>query len=177
MKKHEKLLTEDQYKAGQHMCKTSRTSESGFTLVELIIAGGVFAVGMVLVCGSVVAAYNHNQMTQARGAAADFNENALENLRGLDLNQLLTYEMPEDDPVEGTVNIPGFGTAEVAVYAVIPSAVQGGAPTYFETGVDDPASVVDPPNPIEVQIVMVRSSGGQQSSSAEHYKISTMVGY
>lgn len=156
--------------------RLQRRADAGFTLVELMIAGAVFATGMVLVCGTVVTAVNHNRMTQARGAAADFNENILENIRGLALDDLLAYDLPLDDEEAGTVNIAGFGTAQVQFFAVIPGE-QGAAPTYFELGVDDPATVVDPPNPIEIQVVMVRPGGQQGENPHEHYKISTMVGY
>ena len=92
------------------MQSRKHSSEAGFTLIELMIAGTVFAVGMVIVSGSVITAHTHNQMTQQRAAAADFNDNTLENLRGLDIEDLLTYNIPADDPRTGAVNVPGMGT-------------------------------------------------------------------
>jgi type II secretory pathway pseudopilin PulG len=149
----------------------NKRNEAGFTLIELMIAGGVFAIGMVLVTGTVVAAFNHNRMTQARGAAADFNANVLESMRGLDYDEIMNFQLAFDDPDAQTVVIPGMGSVEVTFFAVIPSAVVGGAPTYFEIGVDDPQTIVDPPNPLEIQMMVKRPDG------YEHYRVSTMVQY
>jgi len=129
-------------------------NDAGFTLLELMVASGVFAISLVALLGGVVQLTSHNEMTQRRALANTFNRNTLETLRGMDAAEILAWEIPLDDPELGTVTIPGFGQAMPRVFALIPDG-QGGV-TPFEIGVDDPATVPNPPNPLEVQMRLVR---------------------
>lgn len=165
--------------------KRQKKGNGGFTLVELMIASGVFAISLVALLGGVVQVTTHNDMANNRAQANMFNRNTLETLRGLGADDVLAYQIPLDNPEMGTVNIPGFGEAIPTMFAMIPNA-QGGV-DLFELGVDDPATVPDPPNPMEVQISLVKfdphtmynPDTGERTVPTYHenYTTSTKIGF
>lgn len=161
---------------------------AGLTMVELMITAAIFSGSMVFLSGSMVTFASHNTMSEQEAVTTSYNRSVFEDMRGRGLVGLLNYDLPVDDPDLGTVFIPGMGDAYVNIWAILPQEyyVDGGqTPEYvydrwFLVGYDDPATVLDPPNPIEVYVEVFKASGaGNQHyyGSGGHYKSSTMIGY
>lgn len=163
------------------MCKNPRShGEAGFTLVELMIATAVFAGSIVMLVGGMVTLTTHNTLANDRARATTFNRSALEDLRGRTLDEILNYSVPVDDPNVGTVTIPGIGVARPTMFALLPDGA--GGIQLFQLGVDDPATVVNPPNPIEIRVVldnMGTSTTSPQVDGGGHiqYATSTRIAY
>ena len=92
-----------------------------------------------------------------------------------------------DNPELGTVFIPGMGDARVFVWAIIPQdnsseteQTQSAAyDRWFLMGVDDPLTVTNPPNPLEIVVEVAKASstpGGNYEGGIK-FSSSTMVGY
>lgn len=130
-------------------------SEAGFTLIEVMIATGVFAISIVMLLGGMITISTHNTMADQRARATNFARSSFEDLRGRPLDEILNYDVPVDNPDTNTVLIPGIGDATARLFAIIPQPQNGGFAA-FELGVDDPATV-DPatlPNPVEIRAVV-----------------------
>ena len=92
-----------------------------------------------------------------------------------------------DNPETGSVFIPGIGDAYVKVWAVIPYKVpeEQGEVEYsnysrwFLLGEEDPMSIEDPPNPIEIVVEVVKVSGeyGGYHEGGIQFSTSTMISY
>lgn len=161
---------------------------AGLTMVELMITAAIFSGSMVFLSGSMVTFASHNTMSEQEAVTTSYNRSVFEDMRGRGLVGLLNYDLPVDDPDLGTVFIPGMGDAYVNIWAILPQdnsseTEQMQAASYdrwFLVGYDDPATVLDPPNPIEVYVEVFKASeaGNQQYyGSGVHYKSSTMIGY
>lgn len=127
-----------------HALKNRRRGQEGFTLVELIIATLVFAIGMVAILGSIVAIMNNHKITatkhqayvelqnqyealrfvvQANGVETDIGNVSLPNLPG----STLTLLVPDPNtpttlytlPLEDTTFQTAFGGVEPSPLEVI----------------------------------------------------------
>ena len=175
-----------------------RRNNAGSTLLELMIAAGIMTSSLVMLIGSSLNISTLNDVTDQEVAAANFNRSTIENIRGLDLDGILGYDVPFDDPELGTVGIPGLGDATVTVWAVLPPDAYDdpGSPAisypeeskiWFMCGVDNADLILNPPNPLEIQIEVskVTSSpygdpGGTQYPSQGYgfqYQTSTILAY
>lgn len=166
-------------------------NNAGLTMVELMIAAAIFSSSMVLLSGTMITFTSHNTIAEQKATTTAFNRSVFEDIRGLGINGILTYEVPVDNPELGTVFIPGMGEARVNVWAVIPQdnsseteQIQSAAyDRWFLMGVDDPLTVTDPPNPIEIVVEVAKASAIQGSDYPGGYgggikfSSSTMVGY
>ena len=160
---------------------------AGLSLVELMIAAGVFSSSMALLSGSMLSYAHHNTISEREAMTTSYNRSVLEDIRGLGLLGILSYEVPLDNPEAETVFIPGTGDAHVSVWAVFPfegvqteSEVTNPASSrWFLLGEDDPLSVVDPPNPIEIVVEVTKASSeyGQYSEGGIEFSTSTMISY
>lgn len=160
-------------------------NNAGTTMVELVIATAIFGFTMSMLVGTVITMTSHNTITDERAQMASFNRSALEDLRGRGLDEILAYQIPVDDPNMGTVNIPGVGTAQAQVFAVVVDP-DTGMRDLFELGVDDPNLLVNVPNPLEIVVNIqkitpsVYGDGGEpvmQRSSSAHQSMSTLIAY
>jgi prepilin-type N-terminal cleavage/methylation domain-containing protein len=154
--------------------KNNNSGDSGFTLVELMVAAAVSSIGLVVLMGSVLAVDNHQTISDYEAIGTNFTSNVLEFVQDqdfTDFEDLATYN-PGITDAEGNVNVPGFGTASFTMFAIIPNGV--GTPISFEIGVDDPANIVIPPNPVEVRAVI---NAGGYGESTYSYSTSTMISF
>lgn len=163
---------------------------AGLTMVELMITAAIFSGSMVFLSGSMVTFASHNTMSEQEAVTTSYNRSVFEDMRGRGLVGILNYEVPVDNPEIGTVFIPGMGEANVNIWAILPQdnsseTEQMQAASYdrwFLVGVEDPATVLDPPNPIEIVVEVSKASGvggmeGHYYESGAHFKSSTMIGY
>jgi len=168
--------------------KLITSGNAGLTMVELMIAATIFSSSMVLLSGSMITVTNHNTISEQKAMTTSYNGSVLEDIRGLGLIGILTYEVPVDNPETGSVFIPGIGNAYVNVWAVIPYDIDQGAegePVYsnysrwFLLGSDDPMSIVDPPNPIQIVVEVSKASGGYEGyhEGGIEFSTSTMIAY
>ena len=131
--------------------------DAGFTLIEIMIASGVVAVGMVLMMQSVISIHNHSKVTDAAVAASHFSHSILESMQEKDLTSVVQFNSDHEEfqPQEdGKIILGGLGAATVNIYAVIPSSGQG-EPEYISIPVSDAdleANRFSAPNPIEIQV-------------------------
>lgn len=159
---------------------------AGLTMVELMITAAIFSSSMVLLSGTMITFASHNTMAEQEAITTSYNRSVFEDMRGRPLAEILNYEVPVDNPETGTIFIPGMGAANVSVWAIIPQEVitdpgQTETITYarwFLVGVEDPATVIDPPNPIEIVVVVSKASDmeGAYHGGLE-FRSSTMISY
>ena len=170
-------------------------SNAGLTMVELMITAAIFSSSMVLLSGSMITFTSHNTISEQKASTTAYNRSVFEDIRGRGLDGILSYEVPVDNPDLGTVFIPGLGDSRVFVWAILPQGTANADPTeevqpssydrWFLMGVDDPASVVDPPNPIEIVVEVAKASAMQGANyegeayygSGIEFSNSTMIGY
>ena len=151
-------------------------STAGTTFIEIMIATAVFASGIVSIMGGVMTLASHRQMSDQRAVANSLAGSAFENLRGLSLNNILTYDIPVDHVNTNTVDLPGVGQVTVGLFAVIPG-VNNAAPTFFELGVDNVAdlNLASVPNPVEIQAVITPYPASDESHP--QYSAATLLTY
>ena len=160
---------------------------AGLTMVELMITAAIFSSSMVLLSGTMITFTSHNTIAEQEATTTAYNRSVFEDLRGRGIVGILSYQVPLDNPELGTVFIPGMGDARVSVWAVIPQdnfseteQTQSAAfDRWFLMGVEDPLTVTDPPNPIEI-VVEVSKAFAIEGASHEggiEFSSSTMIGY
>ena len=162
-------------------------SNAGLTMVELMIAAAIFSSSMVLLSGTMVTFTSHNTISEQKALTTAYNRSVFEDIRGRGIVGILSYEVPLDNPDLGTVFIPGMGEARVSVWAVLPlndtsqtEQTQSAAyDRWFLMGVDDPLSVVNPPNPVEIVVEVAKASAidGTYHEGGVEFSSSTMIGY
>lgn len=160
---------------------------AGMTMVELMITAAIFSSSMVLLSGTMITFASHNTISEQKAMTASYNGSVLEDIRGLGLMGILSYEIPVDNPQTGTVFIPGIGDAHVSAWAVIPfegaqtegQVINPAYSRWFLLGEDDPLSVVDPPNPIEIVVEVSKASSkyGENYEGGIEFSTSTMIAY
>ena len=160
---------------------------AGLTMVELMITAAIFSSSMVLLSGSMITFASHNTLSEQEAITTSYNRSVFEDMRGRGIVGILSYEVPVDNPETGTVFIPGMGEANVSVWAVLPQndsgqteQIQSAAyDRWFHVGVEDPSTVVDPPNPIEIVVVVSKASGmeGHYNTGGANFRSSTMIAY
>ncbi len=161
---------------------------AGLTMVELMITAAIFSSSMVLLSGSLITFASHNTIAEQEAVTTSYNRSVFEDMRGRGILGILSYAVPVDNPETGTVFIPGMGDAQVLVWAIIP--INESAQTeetqavaaydrWFLVGVEDPSTVVDPPNPIEILVEVSKASGyeGQSHGGGASFRSSTMIAY
>lgn len=152
--------------------------EDGTSFIELLIAMAVFVLGLSALLGVMTSLTPHRQSADARAHATNFASSTFEDLRAQSIADILTYEVPVDDPDQNVVNITGIGPVTVSLFAVIPGGF-GETATLVELGSSD-AGDVDVgtlPNPIEIRAVMNPAPGGGEVSSYMQITASTMISY
>ncbi|MDK1021149.1 MAG: prepilin-type N-terminal cleavage/methylation domain-containing protein [Candidatus Hydrogenedentes bacterium] len=160
---------------------------AGLTMIELMITAAIFSSSMVLLSGTLITFASHNTISEQKAVTSSFNRSVFEDMRGRGIVGILSYEVPSDNPENGTVFIPGMGEAKVSVWAVLPQNDSGQTDQtqsaaydrWFLVGVEDPSTVVDPPNPIEIVVQVFKASGleGQYYEGGPNFRSSTMIGY
>ncbi len=152
-------------------------NDAGTTMIELVIAAAVFTAGAVTLLGGLMTLMTHSRVADERARATNYARSTFEDMRGRTINQILTYNVPVDNAQQGTVTMPGSGTATVGAFAIIPNG-QGGF-TSFQLGKDDPATlnVGALPNPIEIRLVVTPVHGGTGGSTQMHFASTTMLPY
>lgn len=166
-------------------------NDAGTTMLELVIATAIFGFTMSMLVGTVITVTNHNTITDQRAQLASFNRSALEDLRGRSLEDILTYQIPVDDPNSRSINIPGVGPTQAQIFAVIVNP-DTGMRDLFQLGVDDPDTLVNVPNPLEIIVNVqklnsesygVYEQGGEAGGQISHYpssvtqSMSTLIAY
>ena len=160
---------------------------AGLTMVELMITAAIFSSSMVLLSGTLITFASHNTMSEQEAITTSYNRSVFEDMRGRGIVAILNYEVPVDNPEAGTVFIPGMGEAKVSIWAVIPQTDAGDPDQpqeaaynrWFLVGVDDPSTVVDPPNPIEIVVEVSKASGmqGEYHEGGAKFRSSTMIAF
>lgn len=160
---------------------------AGLTMVELMITAAIFSSSMVLLSGTLITFASHNTMAEQEAITTSYNRSVFEDMRGRGIVGILNYEVPVDNPEAGTIFIPGMGEAKVSVWAIIPQdnsseteQTQSAAyDRWFLVGEEDPFTVVDPPNPIEIVVEVSKASGmeGASHEGGVEFRSSTMIGY
>lgn len=160
---------------------------AGLTMVELMITAAIFSSSMVLLSGSLITFASHNTMAEQEAVTTSYNRSVFEDMRGRGIVGILSYEVPVDNPETGTVFIPGMGDAQVFVWAILPinetaqteeTQAVAAYNRWFLVGVEDPSTVVDPPNPIEIVVQVSKASGYEgQSHEGANFRSSTMIAY
>ena len=172
-----------------------KKNNAGLTMVELMIATAIFSSSMVLLSGTMITFASHNTISEQKATTTAYNRSVFEDIRGRGIVGILSYEVPVDNPELGTVFIPGMGDTRVFVWAVLPQTNEGIDPNalvdptlptqtttydrWFLLGVDDPSTVVNPPNPIEIVVQVAKASAmeGTYNEGGIKFSSSTMVGY
>ena len=109
------------------------TGESGMSLVELMLAAGVMAVGLSMLFGSLVGLSAVNKITEDRASAVAQLSAVMEEIQPLNYDGVLKYQPPQFTylgPLE-TVTVNGYkadGTTEFSI-PVSPTAPPTGLPT------------------------------------------------
>ena len=127
-------------------------STSGFTLIELMVASAVFAVGMVVVLGGIVSLFTQSAVSDSRVAAVQFHESILDQMRQLERTAALNYTVPLPQNADGTVHVPGLGDVNIIIQGVIPAVVVGDPPTFFTIPMPVGFDATTVPQVYEVQI-------------------------
>jgi Tfp pilus assembly protein PilV len=96
------------------MCVNERSTSSkaveGFTLLEIMIAAGVMAMGLVLVFGALVSIAETNQTSQTRTVANAQVNSVLEEVQALGPVELASYQPPPMPGLGAGANAPGRGS-------------------------------------------------------------------
>jgi type II secretory pathway pseudopilin PulG len=112
-------------------------NESGMTLLELMLAGGVIALALTFVFGSLVTISMAGNLTQDRGVGVTHLATVMEELKGLTYAELLAYRPP---------TFQGLGPGETVA---VDCYQDDDTPLRLPV---NPASLVNPlPNPLRVQ--------------------------
>lgn len=114
-----------------------RHSESGATLLELMVAASVMAMGLTFLFGSVITISAVGGATEGRNVAITHTSSVMEELRSLTYEEMLAYRPPV---------LTGLGTSETVV---IECFKDDGTSLTLPI---DPATLTSPlPNPLPVQ--------------------------
>lgn len=157
-------------------------NDAGMTMVEIMIAAAIFSSSMVLLSGSMITFANHNMSSERKATATGFTRTVLEDIRGLSLDEILSYEVPVDNEEMGTVFIPGVGNAWVSIWAIIPvdDGSGGEYTTWYLLGEGYPTPSESIPNPIELKVEVYKapdSYNGEYAGSNAHFTSSTLISY
>jgi len=111
--------------------------ESGMTLLELMLAGGVMTLALTFIFGSLITISVVGDLTEERSVSVTHLASVMEELRGLTHEELLAYRPP---------TFQGLGPGETVT---VDCYQADGATLRLPI---NPASLVDPlPNPLRVQ--------------------------
>lgn len=117
--------------------KQRQHQERGMTLLELMIAAGIMAVGLVAIFGSLLSLTDTSNLSEERSAGMAQVGSLVEDFRTMSYDDMMAYEPP---PITGV----GAGAVEVRCYYSDGSYVT--LPT-------DEGSLPEPlPNPCQVQL-------------------------
>jgi type II secretory pathway pseudopilin PulG len=130
--------------------------EFGFTLLELMFAGGILAVGLAMLFGSLISITSVGKAAEQRQVAAGYLVTVMEQLRGSTYAQLLEYVPP-------TVQDLG-SSAGVVVECVDEEGDLVTLPLGSEEGEEGP-SADDLPNPLEVRATVIWVSIDRRATS------------
>lgn len=140
--------------------RSQRDSTAGFTLLELMLAAGVMAVGLIMLMQSFVAMNLNSRVAEDRIIATNFNNSVLEALRGQERNTILTFNKNNElfsIDGNGYVNVPRLGRAKLNMSVMVP--MDGGMKKY-PLPVDLSGNNLPTfPNPLEVQVELVVDKG------------------
>ncbi|MBI4559781.1 MAG: hypothetical protein HY706_19495 [Candidatus Hydrogenedentes bacterium] len=115
-----------------------RGSESGMTLLELMLAAGVTTVSMVVLMASLMSVSTAHSVSADRALATAHVTTILEELHDLTYEQLLEYEPP---------SLTGLGASETITVACITGS---GATITLPVGEGSDTSAI--PNPFRVRV-------------------------
>ena len=152
---------------------------AGTTLIELMIAVAVFSGSMVMLSGSVITYTSHNLVSEKKASATAFGNSVIEDIRGLDINGIINYEIPVDNPDTGTVFIPGMGDAWVVAWAIVPDPEGQYEQWYMlgQSGFPPPSTL---PNPIEIKVEAyeaAHASDGEQYGTPLNFSVSSLISH
>lgn len=148
------------------MKKLVRSEESGFTLIEVMIVAGVFAVSMVVLMGSLMTVIRHSEIADRRVAAVNLNHSTFDFMRGADWDELTDFVHPITDPVTGVTYVDGLGDVDIRMWAIIPSQGTGpGGRLLLGSEAMRNFDLDDVPNPVEIQIEITTLTLNDDDSS------------
>lgn len=128
--------------------KTIRTNESGFTLIEIMLAAGVVALALSMLFGSMISIGVMGDVAESRADASTTLAGILEYTRVLDFEDMLTFVPPE---------IEGIGVKNVITLECYDAA---GGPISLPLTVDGEGGELEIPplpNPLEVRATITWS--------------------
>lgn len=158
------------------MPKKIDDNAAGFTLIEVMVVAGLFAVAMVVLMGSLMTIMRHSQIADMRVAAINLNHSTLDFMRGMNWDELKDFVHPTIDPDTGIAYVDGLGDVTVNAWAIIPDP--GNAPIRLLLGSSEAIATDDEdiPNPVELQIE-VEVNSGLISGADYSFRTSIMHGY
>ncbi len=131
------------------MKRQRRHNNGGFTLLELMFASGVLALGLAMLFGALISINALGQISEERTTATAQVASVLEHIRTQDFDDLLNYELPylpSGPGVERAIVVECFDEDGGAVQLPMAQAAE-------DTGVTPSF-----PNPLEVKVTMVWAS-------------------
>ena len=141
-----------------------KRNDAGLTLLEVMIASGILAVGMVLLMGSVLSVASTTALTEQRAVSTTYIASVMEELDGRSLEDVLTYWPPQLGAVgpEDRVQILAYDTYGYGIPLPLGGMSTGepgtdGTPT--EIDVSAYAGMFRSPLQIEVTLQRMDSSG------------------
>lgn len=155
-----------------------RQNDAGLTLIELMFAAGVMAIGLVLMMQSIISLSNQAKVTDIRVAASHFSHGVLESIRGRDLSRTMQFNgdgLEFDLSEDGTMLLEGIGNVTVTIAALVTS--DEGSVREIEIPLSDEALAALGdilPNPLEIQ-VEVKMDAGMGEGYEYKFRTSTLV--
>jgi prepilin-type N-terminal cleavage/methylation domain-containing protein len=137
--------------------RTGRKSQAGLTLIELMMAALVFAIGMVAVLGSLVGIMNNHRVAITKNKAYTEIQNQLVALEGtLNDSNVLSFDINNPAAIE----LPDLPGSSVTLFIINPDGVSG--PELIElpdanAGTNFPGG---PPDPFEIVMEALVPTGG-----------------
>jgi len=130
-------------------------SESGFTLVEVLIALTIFAIGLLALAGMQVTALRGNSNAQVVTASTALAEGTMEWLQSLPANDPLFNVPVTDQAAPGSPFAIDGGGSMVVTYT-IETGFPDGATADYPEGVARLTVTVDPSSGNEFQLVALK---------------------
>jgi prepilin-type N-terminal cleavage/methylation domain-containing protein len=93
----------------------SSQGQAGFTLVELMVACGIFAIGMVGILGSMIAAVNSHRIAVVKNEAYVQIQNQI---NSLNLNKNTVFQFDINDPL--AIELEGLPGSSLTLYLARP---------------------------------------------------------
>ena len=155
-----------------------RRNDAGFTLIELVFAAGVMAIGLVFMMQSIISINHQSKVTDVSVAASHFSHSILESMQDKEFREVMQFNADgEEFPLseEGTMVIDGVGVVSVHIYVVVDDGVSGPQRVAAIPVTDDEFNALNNiPNPVEIQVEIMMDVGMGDSNEFK-FRTSTLM--